>query len=359
MRGTQLEIRPQALRHNAALARRLAGAVPVYAMVKANAYGHGLALAVQAMAPEVDGFGVALLEEAEALLTLQPQAKVLLLEGCFDQQEWLRANELGLAVVLRSPEQLEDLLAVPLAQPMELWLKVDTGMHRLGLPPEQVPAVLKQLAQQPAVQVRGLMSHLACADENNHPLTAAQIATMQSLAQAVALPYSIANSAALMRYPHALGALVRPGIMLYGASPLAEQQAAELGIAVTQQLSAPVIALTKVPAGETVGYGAGWLAERDSVVAVVALGYGDGYPRCAPAGTPVAISGVRTQFVGWVSMDMLTVYVTDMPGVQVGHRVEFWGDTVSATEVAEPRCTISYELFRQVTERAKRVVKEG
>src|SRR5699024_12844690 len=157
--------------------------------------------------------------------------KVLLVEGCIDQEKLLLINELDLDVVLRSSKKLEDLLAINLAQHMELWLKVDTGMHRLGLPPEQVPAVLKQLAQQPAVQVRGLMSHLACADENNHPLTAAQIATMQSLAQAVELPYSIANSAALMRYPHALGALVRPGIMLYGASPLAEQQAAELGIA--------------------------------------------------------------------------------------------------------------------------------
>lgn len=359
MRGTQLEIRPQALRQNAALARRLAGAVPVYAMVKADAYGHGLALAVEAMAPEVDGFGVALLDEAEALLALAPQAKVLLLEGCFDRQEWLRANELGVAVVLRSPEQLDDLLAVTLTQPMALWLKVDTGMHRLGLPPAQVPAVLQQLQQKPAVQVRGLMSHLACADENNHPLTVAQIASLQRLAQATQLPFSIANSAALLRYPNSHGALVRPGIMLYGASPLAEQSAAELGIAVTQQLSAPVIALTKVPAGESVGYGASWVAERDSVVAVVALGYGDGYPRCAPAGTPVAIEGVRSQLVGRVSMDMLTVDVTDLPWVRVGHRVEFWGDTVTAKEVAEACGTISYELFCQVTKRPKRVLKEG
>lgn len=359
MRGTQLEIRPQALRHNAALARRLAGDVPVYAMVKANAYGHGLAVAVQAMAAEVDGFGVAFLDEAEELLALAPSANVLLLEGCFDRNEWLRANQLGLTVVLRSPEQLADLLAVTLPQPMKLWLKVDTGMHRLGWPPEQVLNALAQLAQQPQIQLQGLMSHLACADEQEHPLTAQQWATLQKLVEATGLPFSIANSAALLRHTELHGALVRPGILLYGASPLANDNAQTIGLAVTQQLSAPVIAITHVPAGETVGYGANWVAQRDSIVAVVALGYGDGYPRRAPAGTPVAINGVRAALVGRVSMDMLTVDVTAMPRVKIGDRVEFWGDTVNVTEVAEACGTISYELFCQVTARPRRVIREN
>src|SRR5699024_7817670 len=358
MRGTQLEIRPAALRHNAALARKLAGETPVYAMVKDNAYGHGLALAVGAMAPEVDGFGVALIDEAQELLAIKPDANILLLEGCCDPQEWLLANEWGLAVVLRSQEQLEQLFELQLTKPMPLWLKVDTGMHRLGLRLEQVETVLQRLKQYPHIRLQGLMSHLACADEDEHPLTMQQINTIKQLAEKTKLPFSIANSAALFRHKAAHGALVRPGIMLYGATPLMNSTTHELGIAVTQQLTAPVIALTKVPKGETVGYGASWLAKRDTSVAAVALGYGDGYPRRAPAGTPVAINGQRTALAGRVSMDMLTVDVTDMPWVKVGDTVEFWGDTVSATEVAEACGTISYELFCQVAARPKRIIKD-
>lgn len=357
-RGTQLEIRPQALRANARLARQLAPHSAVFAMVKANAYGHGLALAVEAMAPAVDGFGVAFVEEAEELLAIRPEAKVMVLEGCFDASEWLLASELGLTVTLRSPEQLAQIQALTFTQPLALWLKVDTGMHRLGFPVEQAQAVAQVLQQQAGIQLKGVMSHLACADELNHPLTLQQLTQIEALASALKLPYSIANSAALIRHPKYHSALVRPGIMLYGASPLAEESAEALGIAVTQQLTAPIIAFTQVPKGESVGYGAAWVAQRDTKVAVVALGYGDGYPRQAPHHTPVAIGGERTTIVGRVSMDMLTVDVTDLPQVKVGDRVEFWGDTVSATEVAEACGTISYELFCQVTARPRRVIRE-
>lgn len=358
-RGTQLEIRPHALRQNAELARRLAPQSAVFAMVKANAYGHGLALAADAMAPVVDGFGVAFVEEAQELLAIQPTANVMVLEGCFDAEEWQLASELDLTVALRSPEQLAQLQQVVLNKPVKVWLKVDTGMHRLGFAVAQAPAVCGSLQQMPQVALQGLMSHLACADEYEHPLTLQQLVQMQRLAEELQLPYSIANSAALMRYPEFHNALVRPGIMLYGASPVAEKSAEALGIAVTQQLTAPIIAFTEVPKGESVGYGASWVAQRDTRIAVVALGYGDGYPRHAPSYTPVAINGVRTTLAGRVSMDMLTVDVTEMPTVEVGHKVEFWGDTVSATEVAEACGTISYELFCQVTARPRRVVKEA
>lgn len=357
-RGTQLEIRPQALRHNAELARRLAPNSAVYAMVKANAYGHGLALAVEAMAPAVDGFGVAFVEEAQELLTIKPDASVMVLEGCFDDAEWLLASELGLTVVLRSAAQLAQLSELELPKPLALWIKVDTGMHRLGMPVDEVGAVISALQENTCVELKGLMSHLACADEPDHPLTAQQLALISTVAKRFELPYSVANSAALMRYPEHHNALVRPGIMLYGASPLGEQSAAALDIVVTQQLTAPIIAFTQVPKGESVGYGASWVAQRETRVAVVALGYGDGYPRHAPSHTPVAINGHRTHLVGRVSMDMLTVDVTDMPNVKLGHRVEFWGDTVSATEVANACGTISYELFCQVTSRPRRVIRE-
>lgn len=357
-RGTQLEIRPQALRHNAALARKLAPDSSVYAMVKANAYGHGLALAVNAMAPVVDGFGVAFVEEAQELLAIKPDVRVMVLEGCFDEEEWLLASELGLTVVLRSTAQLAQLNVLKLPRSLALWVKVDTGMHRLGMPVGEVDAAISALKHNPYIELKGLMSHLACADEPQHPLTARQLALISAAAQSFGLPYSVANSAALIRYPEHHNTLVRPGIMLYGASPLAEQSAAALGIAVTQQLTAPIIAFTQVPKGESVGYGASWVAERDTCVAVVALGYGDGYPRHAPSHTPVAINGQRTTLAGRVSMDMLTVDVTDMPHVMIGDRVEFWGDTVSATEVAEACGTISYELFCQVTSRPRRVIRD-
>lgn len=357
-RGTQLEIRPHALRHNAALARKLAPDSAVYAMVKANAYGHGLALAVETMAPIVDGFGVAFVEEAQELLALKPDAQVMVLEGCFDKEEWLLASELGLTVVLRSAAQLAQLSELELPKPLALWIKVDTGMHRLGMPVDAVGAVISALQENTCVELKGLMSHLACADEPDHPLTAQQLALISTVAKRFELPYSVANSAALMRYPEHHNALVRPGIMLYGASPLGEQSAAALDIVVTQQLTAPIIAFTQVPKGESVGYGASWVAQRDTRVAVVALGYGDGYPRHAPSHTPVAINGQRTHLAGRVSMDMLTVDVTDMPDVKLGHRVEFWGDTVSATEVANACGTISYELFCQVTARPRRVIRE-
>lgn len=357
-RGTQLEIRPKALRHNARLAKQLAGNTSVYAMVKANAYGHGLAVAVAAMAPEVQGFGVALMQEAEDLLQITPHANVLLLEGCFDVAEWQRASELGLAVILRSPEQLQDLQKATLTQPLDVWIKVDTGMHRLGFRPEQLESVVKQLNTTDKVRLVGLASHLACADVVDHPLTAEQLSLMASLAARYQLPYSIANSAAIYRYPEHHGALVRPGIMLYGATPLADQTAEQLDIAVTQRLTAPIIAFTDVPKGETVGYGASWRAPEDSRVAVVAMGYGDGYPRHAPAGTPAAVNNQRTQLVGRVSMDMLTVDVTHLKDVKVGDTVELWGDVVNATEVADACGTISYELFCQVTARPQRIIQE-
>src|SRR5690625_2903979 len=195
-RGTQLEIRPSALRANAELARRLAPNASVYAMVKANAYGHGLAVAVEAMAPVVDGFGVAFVEEAQELLALKPDAQVMVLEGCFDDAEWQLASELGLTVALRSSAQLAQLANLHFAKPLGVWLKVDTGMHRLGIPMEEVPAVIRTLQAHGGVCLKGLMSHLACADEPHHPLTAQQLQRITTLAKQFDLPYSVANSAA-------------------------------------------------------------------------------------------------------------------------------------------------------------------
>ena len=355
-RGTCLEIRPQALLHNASLARRHAPDARLYAMVKANGYGHDIGLVAGSLASRVDGFGVALLEEANTLRQQGCEAPIMLLEGFFDATELVHARRLKLEVVIHSLWQIELLEQDRAATPLQIWLKVNTGMHRLGVPADQVEECLARLHKLAGVEVSGLMSHFACADLQDDPLSDAQLARVVAMAEAAALPFSAANSAALLRYPDSHGALVRPGIMLYGSSPLPDKSAAEIGLQVSQRLSARLIAINSVPAGESVGYGARWRATRDRRIGVVSIGYGDGYPRHAPDGTPVAVNGQRTLLAGRVSMDMLTIDLTDLPDADIGDEVELWGDVVDVDEVARLCGTISYELFCQLTERVVRKV---
>lgn len=355
-RNTLLELRAPALIANARKARQLAGRAAMFAMVKANAYGHGLSWAASALRPEVDGFGVALMEEAQALREAGIAAPLLLVEGCFDQQELLAASAADIQLVVHSGWQIELLERTRLPAVVTVWLKVDSGMHRLGLPVHQCAAAIARLRALPQVRLAGVMSHFACADMPQDTQSAQQLASLRRLADAHGLAFSAANSAGLYRYPDSHGALVRPGIMLYGGSPLVGHSAASLGLAVTQRLSARLIAVNEVPAGDAVGYGATWRASRPSRIGVVAIGYGDGYPRHAPSGTPVAVKGVRTGLAGRVSMDMLTVDVTDIPAAQPGDEVELWGDLVSVDDVAAACGTISYELFCQVTPRVRRVM---
>lgn len=356
-RGTRLEIRPHALAANAALARARAPQARLYAMVKANGYGHDMGLVAGSLASRVDGFGVALLEEANTLRQQGCDAPIMLLEGFLDRDELILASRLGLEVVIHASWQVDLLMQARLPAPLDIWLKVDTGMHRLGLPVSQASDWLATLVGTGQVRPLGLMTHLACADLPDDPLSDAQLAAVTAAAEAAGLPFSAANSAALLRYPDSHGSLVRPGIMLYGGSPLPGKTAAEIGLQVTQRLSSRLIAINAVPAGESVGYGARWRAERDSRIGVVAIGYGDGYPRHAPDGTPVAVNGHRTMLAGRVSMDMLTIDLTDLPDAAVGDAVELWGDVVDVDEVARLCGTISYELFCQVTERVVRDVR--
>lgn len=358
-RGTQLEIRPHALIHNAQRACHLAGAASVFAMVKANAYGHGLHLVADILREHVDGYGVAVIEEAVALRELGIDAPIMLLEGCFDAGEWRLAEQLQLDVVVHSEWQLNTLDAAHIEGPISMWLKVDTGMHRIGVPEANVEKVLRSLQENQCIHVAGLMTHFACADMADDNTSESQLKKIRTLAEKFSLPYSAANSAALFQYPESSGARVRPGIMLYGSSPVAGKSAEQLMLQVTQRLTASVIAINDVPAGESVGYGATWTAQRDSKIGVVAIGYGDGYPRHAANGAPVAINGQRANTVGRVSMDMITIDLTDIQNAQVGDVVELWGDSVTIDEVAKFCGTISYELFCQITTRPHRVIADG
>lgn len=358
MRGTRLEVRPAALAANLELARRQAPDAELVAMLKANGYGHGLLTAARAFA-KADRLGVALLEEASALRAAGIATPLLIAEGCFDVAELEEAARLGqVACVVHSPWQVAQLEAAQLTAPVTVWLKLDSGMHRLGMSEAMLREHLPRLNILPNVKVTHVMTHLACADKVDDVLSERQIATCLRLAQAFGLKASIANSAALLRYPASLAAAVRPGILLYGSSPFAERSATELGLAVTQRFSARLIAINEVAAGESVGYGGRWQAQQPSRIGVVAVGYGDGYPRHAPNGTPVAVltaQGVqRAGLAGCVSMDMITIDLTSVPAARVGDEVELWGDHVSADEVATCAGTISYELFCQVTARPLR-----
>lgn len=352
MRGTRIEIRPGALRHNVRRAKALAEGAQVFAMVKANGYGHGLTVAADAMAGEADGFGVAVLEEARALREHGVSAPILVAEGFFDRDELELARALSLEVVVHSPWQVGLLLENP--GPLRIWLKLNTGMNRLGLRPDIALETAGQLTAAGMKPV-GVMSHFACADEADDGRSDSQLRLAGEIADTLGLPLSAANSAALIRYPHARAQRVRPGIMLYGSSPFDWQSAAQLDLAVSHRFSARLIAINEVRPGDTVGYGATWTAARPGRIGVVAAGYGDGYPRHAPSGTPAAVNGQPTVLVGRVSMDMLTI---DLNGIQadIGDEVELWGDDVDVDKVARACGTISYELFCQITARPERVI---
>ncbi|MDX1804578.1 MAG: alanine racemase [Alcanivorax sp.] len=352
MRGTRVEIRPAALAHNARRARELAGDAQVFAMIKADGYGHGLLLAARALVAEVSGLGVAVLDEALSLRRQGIDSPILVAEGPFDAEELREAHRQNLELVIHSPWQVDLLLAEPL--PVRLWLKLNTGMNRLGMSHRAALAQAWRL-REAGLEPEGVMTHFACADDRQDTLTAQQLQRAWQVADTLGLPLSAANSAALIRYPKSRARRVRPGIMLYGSSPFAWRSAADLALQVSHRFSARLIAINEVAAGDSVGYGATWTAAAKTRIGVVAVGYGDGYPRHAPNGTPVAVAGQRTVLAGRVSMDMLTV---DLSGVeaQVGDEVELWGDTVTVDEVAAACGTISYELFCQITGRPERII---
>ena len=241
-----------------------------------------------------------------------------------------------------------------LPQPLNVWLKLDSGMHRLGFSAEALRAVFPSLRGAPQVAELNLMSHFACADERGHTLTEDQLECFLGLLDLDFDQRSLANSAAVLSIPAAHMDWIRPGIMLYGASPFADLGAAEMGLRPAMSLHAQVMSIREVAVGENVGYGATWVAERPSRIGTVSCGYADGYPRHAPSGTPVLVAGQRAPLAGRVSMDMLAVDLTDLPEATVGAPVELWGAQLAVDEVADHAGTIGYELLTKVTARVPR-----
>ena len=349
MRPARALIDLQALRHNYQLARDVSGARAL-AVVKADGYGHGAVRCAQALAEQADGFAVACIEEALQLRDAGIAAPILLLEGFFEADELPLIEQHGLWCVVHSLWQLEAIERSTVTTPLQVWLKLDSGMHRVGLHPADYQEAYRRLLASGKVAKIVLMSHFARADELDCPRSAEQLAVFEQARQGLAAEVSLRNSPAVLGWPELFpqqrpSDWVRPGIMLYGATPFEQAQATAARLQPVMTLESKIIAVRDLPAGEPVGYGARFVSERPTRVGVVAMGYADGYPRHAPTGTPVAVDGQLTRLIGRVSMDMLTVDLSDLPGAGLGSRVEFWGKQVLASDVAARAETIPYQLF--------------
>ena len=356
-RPIQARIDLSALEHNLQLVRRATGA-RIMAVIKAAAYGHGLLRAAEAL-NAADGFALLDIYEAVHLREAGFRQTILLLEGFFTPDDLPLVDEHDLACVIHSPQQVAMLDNFPRRRRLQVWLKVNTGMNRLGFAPRDVSAVMEKLKSHPAVRDITLMTHFSHADE------AAGVAAQLGIFNALAAPYrvarSLANSAALLRYPETHADWVRPGIMLYGASPFAQGEgeqpsAQQLGLMPVMTLRSEIISVRELNAGERIGYGGMFRAEAPMRVGVVACGYADGYPRHAPTGTPVLVKGRRTHTLGRVSMDMLSVDLSALPDADVGSGVTLWGAGLPVEEVARAAGTISYELLCALTARVPVVV---
>ncbi len=340
-----------ALRHNLARVHAAAPGCRVATALKANGYGHGLLRVARAL-ESADAFAVARCDEALVLREAGITKPIVVLEGFLQPEEVDLCRYYQLQAAIHHDSQLRMLELATSGTPLNLWLKIDTGMHRLGFAPTQVSAVLERLAACPnAAPNPRLMSHLARADEREHPFTQQQLATFQAVTQGRTAERSLANSGGILAWPDTHFDWVRPGIMLYGCSPFSESVGVDEGLRPVMTLTSRLIAIQHYPVGDTVGYGGSWRCPRDSRIGVVAIGYGDGYPRHAPSGTPVLVNGERAPLAGRVSMDMITIDLTDLPDAHVGDPVTLWGQDLPAEEIAHKTATITYELFCKITPR--------
>jgi alanine racemase len=347
-----------ALRANVAKVRACAPQQRIIAVVKADAYGHGAVTVAQAIETTVDAFAVCCLEEALILRDAGIQLPIVLLEGFFHADELPIIAAQNIQIALHASPQVELLLKNPQATPLNVWLKVDTGMHRLGFLPQYVSAVWKLLqpAEHIAKPIR-VMSHLACADERQNPYTKQQVQRFSEVVRHLGgTETSLANSAGVLAWTQTHGDWVRPGIMLYGVSPFAETVAKAEGLQPVMHLCSVLISVKQYRQGDSIGYGASWRCPQSMPVGVIPVGYADGYPRHAPSGTPVLVNGRRVPLIGRVSMDMLMVDLRSQPNAKAGDPAVLWGRSLPIEEIASHANTIAYELLTKVTPRVKRVV---
>ena len=362
-RPIRAEISLSALRHNYALAKSKAPNAKVFAVVKANAYGHGLKRVLAAL-PDADGFATLELDSAVLLRDAKVESPILLLEGFFSEKEIPTFVQQRFTAVVRDLEQVKQITAATLAKPLDIFLKFNTGMNRLGLKGPLSGYAINMAASHRNIGAVTFMTHFASADGNAG--VADQLARFEDIVTAAkpvfgkkAFTQSVANSAALLKFPETHRDWARPGIMLYGSSPFSDVSAEWLGLKPVMALRSEIIGVQALEVGDSVGYGGVFTAKKKMRVGVVACGYADGYPRHAPGsnekGTPIIVSGKRTRTIGRVSMDMLVVDITDMPHVHIGAPVTLWGEGLPADEVAAASGTVAYELFCAIAPRVHMV----
>lgn len=351
MKAATVKISSKALKHNLQTIKQKAPDSKIIAVVKANAYGHGVEFVAAALENRVDCFGVARLEEALSLRSHGIIKPILLLEGFFSPKDLAIIAVNNIQTVIHNQQQLEALQQAQLPHPIKVWLKIDTGMHRLGVDLEEADYFCSQLEKCPNVEPHfGFVSHFSRADELTSDYTQIQLQRFLQVTQKYQGERSIAASGGILFWPDSHLEWIRPGIIMYGVSPT-NIPAAQYGLEPVMTLTSSLIAVRHHKQGEPVGYGGIWVSERDTKIGVAAIGYGDGYPRNIPPGTPVYINGRRVPIVGRVSMDMITVDLGIDSQDQVGDEVILWGKELPIEEVAEFTGVLSYELMTKLTPR--------
>lgn len=350
-RPTYCEIDLNALQHNFNQVRLLAPNTKILAMLKANAYGHGAIEIAQALTA-ADGFGVACLEEALQMRAAGIQQRIVLMEGFFVAEELTAIQQEQLEIVIHNPTQLTILQQQ--TNPnlgLTVWLKINTGMNRLGFLPSDIPTIWQQLKNCSAIKEIRLMTHFADADDLTKSSMSQQIKCFNTLTAGLSGERSLANSAAILGWPAAHADWVRPGVILYGVSPFANKTGNDHGLKPVMTLHSKIIAIQTIRKDETVGYGSTWISPDDRRIGVVAVGYADGYPRNASSGTPVLVNNQLTQLVGRVSMDMLTVDLHNQPNANIGDPVILWGKGLPIEQITDCSNRFEYELLCGIARR--------
>jgi len=347
-RPAKVHIDVNAFLHNLAVAKAYAGGAVVMSVVKANAYGHGIHNLLPALR-QTEAIGVSCLEEALELRELGCKQPIMLMEGFFYADELELIAKHDLQMVVHQPQQIEMLKKNVLTKPVYAWLKINTGMNRIGFAPEQVSKLIETLQNLESIQKPiGLMTHFSDADVLENPKTLKQLNNFTAVAGNHKGLKTAANSAALMSYSESHFDWVRPGIMLYGISPFEDKLGIDFNLKPVMTLSSELIAVNQCKKDETVGYGSNWIAAEDMPIGIVAMGYGDGYPRHAKNGTPVLVNGVKVPLIGRVSMDMLAVDLRTCPKAKVGDEVVLWGENLPVEKIALMSDTIAYELLTSI-----------
>lgn len=355
-RPTRAFIDSSALLHNLQRVKSLVNNKDIIAMVKANAYGCGLSQIIPVLDGKVWAFGVASIEEALMLKNFGTKSRCILFQGIFTKDELHDVIKHDFQCVIHNHNQLQMFLNYQGEYKFKVWVKVDTSMHRLGFEPQEVPDVITQLQACSSIDTTiGVMTHLACADKKDDPINNTQLEIFNNLN----LPkgnylFSVANSAAIISNEKTHKDIVRPGIMLYGISPFAELSGSQLGLKPVMHFNSAISNVHRYPKNSRIGYGCTWVAQRESLIAVVPVGYGDGYPRHIKDAY-VYVKNMRAPIVGRVSMDMLSIDVTDCEDVSIGDSVELWGENIAIEEVAKASGTIAYELICQISPRVRKV----